>query len=323
MSHLYDINNIFEISDEKTTVSRRNFYCRNCDKKGHIYKTCSEPKISNGVIAFNIKNFKKSLTPILGKFIKKNYNDDLFLQKCESDLNNINKNIKFLMVQRKHSLGFLEFIRGKYNTNNIDSIAFLIEQMTPNEIKKIKENDFDYLWNNVWNENENNDTKNTIKNISHQKEYILSKQKFYDLKLNNLDIFTKVSPKFNFNEWGFPKGRRDPYEPDIVCAMREFEEETSFKESNYAIFDECDYIRENLKGTNGIDYAHNYFYAIMDDDANNNNNNKNNKEISNMQFMNINECLNVIRPYHNNKIKIIKNIYTIINNFINEHYFEL
>lgn len=321
MSHLYDINNVLEISENKTTVSKKNFYCRNCDRKGHTYKTCSEPKISNGIIAFNIKNFKKSLTPILGKFIKKNYNDSLFSQKNDLDLNNINKNIKFLMVQRKHSLGFLEFIRGKYNTNNIDTVIFLIEQMTLNEIKNIKENDFDYLWNNVWNENSN--TKNTIKNINHQKEYILSKQKFYDLKLNNFDIFTKISPKFSFNEWGFPKGRRDAYEPDIVCAMREFEEETSFKENNYSILDERDYIRENLKGTNGIDYAHNYFYAIMDDDSNNNNNNKNNKEISNMQFMNINECLDVIRPYHSNKIKIIKNIYAVINNFLNEHDFEL
>ena len=128
------------------------------------------------------------------------------------------------MVQRKHSLGFLEFIRGKYNVNNIETILFLIEQMTPEEINNIETHDFDYLWNNVWNDNNQNEPVN--KNINHQKEYILSKQKFYDLKLNNSDIFSQVTPKFSFNEWGFPKGRRDLYEPDMVCAMREFEEET-------------------------------------------------------------------------------------------------
>ncbi len=35
--------------------------------------------------------------------------------------------------------------------------------------------------------------------------------------------------------------------------------------------------------------------------------------------MDINECLDVIRPYHKNKIKIIKNIYLTINNFIKEY----
>ena len=193
--------------------------------------------------------------------------------------------------------------------------------MTPEEINNIETHDFDYLWNNVWNDNNQNEPVN--KNINHQKEYILSKQKFYDLKLNNSDIFSQVTPKFSFNEWGFPKGRRDLYEPDMVCAMREFEEETSFHENNYRVLEECNYVRENLKGTNGIDYAHNYFYAVMDNDINNNNNNKNNKEISNMKFMTIDECISVIRPYHTNKIKIIKNTYNTINNFLNEHNFEL
>jgi ADP-ribose pyrophosphatase YjhB (NUDIX family) len=313
MSHLYDINNVFNILENKTIVSKKNYYCNNCNKKGHIFKSCNEPKISNGIIAFNIKNFKKSLIPILEKYIKKNYNNPYFMKNNNIDYNS---DIKFLMVQRKHSLGFLEFIRGKYNINNIDTISFLIEQMTKNEINNIKQYDFDYLWNNVWNNNQNEPINN---NINYQKEYILSKQKFYNLKLNNSDIFNIIFPKFNFNEWGFPKGRRNLYEPDIVCAMREFEEETSLKENHYTVLEECNYIRENLKGTNGLDYAHNYFYAIMDNDINNNNNNKNNKEISNMQFMKIEECLNVIRPYHTNKIKIIKNIYNIINKFIQEH----
>jgi hypothetical protein len=332
MSHLYDINNIFEISeDNKLIISKKNYYCHNCNKKGHIYKTCNEPKISNGIIAFNILNFKKSLIPILEKYIKKNFCNMYYLFNDSKENNNIdlenlkyyehiNKNIKFLMVQRKHSLGFLEFIRGKYNCNDIKTIIFLIEQMTNEEIYNIKKYEFDYLWNNIWDDNNN---ENTNKNINHKKEYILSKQKFYDLKLNNFDLFDTILPKFNFNEWGFPKGRRDLYEPDMVCAMREFEEETSFKENNYTVLEECNYIRENLKGTNGIEYAHNYFYAIMDTDISNNNNNKNNKEISNMKFMSIDECLKVIRPYHYNKIKIIKNTYYIINKFMSEHDFEL
>ena len=45
--------------------------------------------------------------------------------------------IKFLMIRRKNTLGYIEFIRGRYNIDNIDGIIFLFRQMTPLEIKKI------------------------------------------------------------------------------------------------------------------------------------------------------------------------------------------
>lgn len=61
----------------------------------------------------------------------------------------------------------------------------------------------------------------------------------------------------------------------------------------------------------------------MDSDDSNNDNNKNNNEIGSMRFMNINECLNLIRPYHFNKLKIITKVYNIINMFLNEHDFEI
>ena len=93
MSHLYDINGGFEISESKTIISKKNFYCHNCNTKGHIYKSCNEPKISNGIIAFNIKNFKSSLTPILEKFIKKNRNNNYFFNKNDIDNLKINSNI--------------------------------------------------------------------------------------------------------------------------------------------------------------------------------------------------------------------------------------
>ena len=44
-----------------------------------------------------------------------------------------------------------------------------------------------------------------------------------------------------------------------------------------------------------------------------------NREIGQAKVLNLSECLEKIRPYHKNKIKIIKNIYTIINNFLLEY----
>ena len=59
-------------------------YCGNCGKYGHVYRKCLSPVMSMGVILFK----------------------------------RINKQIKYLMVQRKDTLGFVEFMRGKYNLEN-------------------------------------------------------------------------------------------------------------------------------------------------------------------------------------------------------------
>lgn len=338
----YNIKIDENIVGEKIVIPKKNYYCSNCNKKGHTFKNCNEPIISNGIIAVYIKNLDKSLIPYLENYIiknlkttnlkttnnvcrnykinKSNSNSNLTLDRLETkfatnDDNNfndptyINDNIQFLMVQRKNSLGYLEFMRGRYNVWDKKHIIHLIEQMTPEEINNICTKDFDFLWNNLWD-------LNNIKNKNHHKEYTISKQKFYDLKLNCPDIIINTKPLYHFNEWGFPKGRRELYESDLVCAIREFEEETNLDESKYIVMEKCKSIRENLIGTNGINYAHNYFLSVIDDNIELKN--EKNREIGQTKILNISECLDKIRPYHINKIKIIKTIYCIINNFLRE-----
>ena len=333
--------------NEKIIIQKKNYYCSNCNRKGHTFKNCNEPIISNGVIAIYIKNFNYELIPYLENYIVKNlrifnnsYNKktsspnykksfsssnsdsnsslNKWFEECErkktdptniENLNNINDNIQFLIVQRKHSLGYMEFMRGRYTIDNIDSLNHLIEQMSPDEINDIHNNDFDYLWNTLWD-------LNNIKNKNHHKEYIQSKQKFYQIKLNNPEIFIEIKPLYSFNEWGFPKGRRESYESDLLCAIREFEEETNLEEPIYTILEKCKSIRENLTGTNGVHYAHNYFLSVIND--NYDIKDDSNREISQTKVLNILECLDKIRPYHKNKIRIIKNIYMVINDFLQE-----
>jgi ADP-ribose pyrophosphatase YjhB (NUDIX family) len=179
--------------------------------------------------------------------------------------------------------------------------------MTQNEIIDILTKEFDLLWNDLWDEN-------NIKNKNHYKEYITSKQKFYELKLNKIDFISNLKPKYLFNEWGFPKGRRELYESDIICAIREFEEETNIKENMYNLLESCNKIKENLIGTNGINYLHNYYLAILNSEKIKNIDSKN-KEIGNIKIMSFNECIEAVRPYHTNKIKIIK----LLNELINEY----
>lgn len=343
----YNVN-IDEINnnDEKIIIQKKNYYCSNCNRKGHTFKNCNEPIISNGIIAIYIKNFNTELLPYLENYIIKNlrifnnsYNKrtsspnykksissnnsdsnsslNKWFEECErkkldsqENLDNINDNIQFLIVQRKHSLGYMEFMRGRYSIDNIDTLIHLVEQMSPIEISDILKKDFDNLWNTLWD-------LNNIKNKNHHKEYVQSKQKFYQIKLNYPNIFAEIKPLYNYNEWGFPKGRRESYESDLVCAIREFEEETGLDETNYNVLEKCKSIRENLTGTNGVHYAHNYFLSIIND--NTDNKDETNREIGQTKVLNIIQCLDKIRPYHKNKIRIIKHIYMVINDFLQEY----
>lgn len=309
--------------EEKIIIHKKNYYCSNCNKKGHTFKNCLDAIISNGIIGIYIENFDKNLIPLLEAYIVDNLkifnkysnvtkNKNNFWLDNSSKLNDydLNNDIKFLMIQRKNSLGYLEFIRGRYNLNQINTLTHLLEQMAAEEINDIITKDFDFLWNNLWD-------KNNIRNKNHHKEYIVSKQKFYELKMNHIDLIKKTKILFSFNEWGFPKGRRESYESDIICAVREFEEETCYNENKYTILEQCKSIRENLVGTNGINYAHNYYLTILLEK--NECYDKSNREIGNVKIMNINDCIDVIRPYHKNKIKIMKHVYNVINDFIKEY----
>jgi 8-oxo-dGTP pyrophosphatase MutT (NUDIX family) len=297
---------------EKTITIKKNFYCTNCNKKGHVYKNCLEPIISNGIIGIYIDNFDLENFDNLEKYISLNLYPSLRLKKNINieykNLYNENPNIKFLMIQRKNSLGYLEFIRGRYDETNDQNINYIFEQMTQNEIHDILTKDFDFLWNELWD-------VNNIKNKNHYKEYMTSRQKFYELKLNKSDIINNLKPKYLYNEWGFPKGRRELYESDIICAIREFEEETNIKENMYNLLESCSKIKENLVGTNGINYLHNYFLAILNTDKINNIDSTN-REIGNIKVMSYNECIENIRPYHVNKLKIINVLYELVSDFL-------
>ena len=292
-------------------------YCINCNKYGHVQKKCELPTISNGIISIYINNFDEINKKKLDIYISENIGKiDIVNEINNIKLDEINENIKILMIQRKHSLGYIEFIRGRYNEKKLNndnaycnnfypSINYLIEQMNEDEITNINTKNFDELWINLWNNNNN----------KYFNEYTSSKHKFDEIKLN-FNALEFAQSKYFFNEWGFPKGRRNQYETDLVCALREFEEETNINENKIYMFDNCDHIRETMVGTNGITYIHNYFLALLNDDkiiVHKNN------EIGDIKIMNIRECINVIRPYHLEKIKIIKIVYCLINNFLNNN----
>lgn len=275
-----------------------------------LYSDVSEKFISYGIICFNIS---KSLN-ITNKNIE-NYFYNKFHDISEYNYSNLNNiklipkfydNIKILMIKRKYSLNYIEFIRGKYNGTEYNKLFTL---MSKDEIIKIKSNTFELLWNDLW--------KETSQNKIYQKEYNLSKIKFTQLQnvINELD--TNIT-EYTDPEWGFPKGKKNSYEKNINCAIREFNEETNIIiDNNIHILERVNCIEDSFIGTNMKNYKSIYYLAHSNienqlDDMNYLQIN----EVGDIHWFTIPEALAVMRPYNNSMIKIIHQIYFFIINLI-------
>jgi ADP-ribose pyrophosphatase YjhB (NUDIX family) len=164
---------------------------------------------------------------------------------------------KVLLIRRKDSLSYVEFIRGKYKPTDPMYIHSLIRRMTKEEITKILTKTFYELWTEMW----------SSKTISdHQYEYDKSSLRFEKCKeevrkyiKKNYDKFLKIEP-----EWTFPKGRPLKSEKHIDCAFREFEEETGIKKERLKIIS-LETFTEIYTGTNGILYKNIYLIGKVNE----------------------------------------------------------
>jgi 8-oxo-dGTP pyrophosphatase MutT (NUDIX family) len=272
-----------EVIDKK--IYSRTQSCRNCGVNGHLYKDCPHPIISLGIICYKI--------------------DD-------------NNNIKYLMIQRKDSLSFMEFVRGKYDVNDLIYLKKLLSAMTLNEKNMILKKNFDEIWNYVWCQSLNS-------NIKYTKEYIDSKQKYDYIMINStfINIINNLIKNTSIceQEWGFPKGRRKLKESDLNCAIREFCEETRLLPDDIIINNDIIPFEEIFFGTNNILYKHSYYIAKL---------NKTDstlsldpkcldqiREVRALQWFSYDEVLLHIKKHNVERIEIFKQVNLIINELNN------
>lgn len=256
-------------------------FCNNCGKNGHLFHNCRQPITSIGIIAFR---------PSI-------------------------KGVQFLMIRRKDSLGFVDFMRGKYPLNNENYIKTIINEMTIDEKKRLCSQDFNKLWKNLWGE---------FIGIQYRGEEKISKEKFYALKEGikvnnkeyNLDSLVKNSTKnWVDTEWGFPKGRRNYQEKDLTCALREFEEETGYNKSGVKIIQNILPYEEIFTGSNMKSYKHKYYLAYMKIENTESISDFQKTEVSKLDWLTYEECLSAIRPYNLEKREIINKVNTILQEY--------
>ena len=298
-------------------MKTNNNYCNNCGKYGHKYKDCSQSIISLGIICFKYDIPNLQSNKILNYIDNKYINIDDFNFENLNTITKINffKNkIKFLLIRRKHTLNYIEFLRGKYNKNDLNKLNYMFNLMTNQEIKKIKNNTFEFLWNKLWNK--------TSKLKKYQKEFKQSQIKFNYLKKSGiLKDLTSIISNYNVPEWGFPKGRRNNYEKNIDCALREFQEETNICINKNNILTNLDCIQEDYIGTNGLNYKHIYYLSLYNDNQNIYKDNKiqnyENHEIGDIGWYTWEEALKLIRPYYKEKIDLLNKIFLFSMNIYN------
>ena len=222
---------------------------------------------------------------------------------------------KVCLVQRRNTIGLIEFIRGKYEIENTNYIIKLFNMMTFDEKRMFREYDsFDMLR-----------TLIGLKREFHYRgEYNDAKTKFNTLRddINGNQIHAlldKSYTKWSSPEWGLPKGRRSNKEYDIECSIREFVEETGIKYRNINVYRNIKPLEEIYKGINGVVYKHTYFIADIKDTIESHENityieqgGYLNSEISNVKFFNLTECQKIIRPYYLSKLNVIKKGFQII-----------
>jgi 8-oxo-dGTP pyrophosphatase MutT (NUDIX family) len=193
-----------------------------------------------------------------------------------------NNKREYLMIRRNTSFGYMDIIKKK-KIYDLETIQNIINELTIYEKEYIIEKHSQEKKDNL-----NNDTQiNFIETVENA---------LYNSNTSWLEP-----------EWGFPKGKRNPGERDLDCAIREFTEETGYSFNDIHLIENVLPYEEIFVGSNNKLYKQKYYLAF----------NSNNidildkyqrSEVSKIDWLSLDDCIKTIRDYNIEKINLIKSI---------------
>jgi len=261
----------------------KNNICNNCGKQGHQFYQCKLPITSYGVIVFRTS---------------------------------AEYGLQYLMIRRKNSFGYADFIRGKYMLNNVEHLQGLFDEMSIEEKEKIRTSTFGDLWNSMWWASGHNNSQYRVEEHASEKKFDMLKAGITDgdetISIDTLLERSKTN--WTDTEWEFPKGKRNFQEKDLDCALREFEEETGIQSSSIKIVENLIPFEEMFLGSNHKSYKYKYFLGYTEfksDDLNN----YQQSEVSKLDWKTLDECLSCIRTYSLEKKRLITNINKVLQEY--------
>jgi len=250
-------------------------YCNNCGGKGHLFRMCKDPVLSCGIVLIDSR-----MLPV------------------KPDMINV------LMIRRKDSMSFTEFIRGKYDVHDKEYIKTLIKNMTLKEQALIATEPFEVLWKMLWGDERSSP------------DFLAYRDRFN--QLDRMALMKENLSEYTEPEWGFPKGRRMRGETDQACAIREFTEETNIPRDAYVILNNI-VLEETFLGLNNIRYRHIYFVALTVRPDLINLKQKftpmQRREISGIMWKSLAEADLTVRPHYNQRVQMLHQLRSILETF--------
>ena len=259
--------------------------CNNCGKQGHLFQDCKMPIISIGIILVR---------------------------------NNTEGELEYLMIRRKDSFGYSDFMRGKYQLQNEEYLLNIINEMTDDEKSIIVNGTPDMnpssensslagspVSNSPFGKTEDSILRkwNTIRNgiVIHENE-----------SYNLATLVERSTTNWKETEWGFPKGRRNAQERDLECGLREFEEETGYSRRHIHLIENVTPYEEIFSGSNYKSYKHKYYLAYMKEQIDILDEFQE-SEVSKIEWKSYQDAISSIRSYNLEKIKMLTRVNKCLN----------
>nr|SMH63232.1 mRNA-decapping protein g5R [Faustovirus] len=133
---------------------------------------------------------------------------------------------ELLMVCKRNTYNFVQFVHGSYDPNDSNSVLKLLNGMTRDEKLDILSGNFQQIWYRIW--------LNTPVNSA----YYPARNKYTVLWNETGGKLRALIDRSNNSRliWELPKGRKKAFsESDLSCAIREFNEETGLSRGSYQL----------------------------------------------------------------------------------------
>lgn len=171
--------------------------------------------------------------------------------------NNETGNYEVLMIKKRATYAFVDFIRGRYDPMKHYDLEFMFSGMTINEKILIRTKDFQTVWMCCYGKEPSKNSDKVLYSKSLKKFNQLCEHRGGEFLLDLLNRSTNSDLL-----WEIPKGRIGKNESPLDSAIREFEEETGINKSMYQLlFDEGTV--EYTFADGGVKYKYIYYMALL------------------------------------------------------------
>lgn len=136
-----------------------------------------------------------------------------------------------LMVRKRYSYAFIEFVYGRYSRKVLRSVITLIEEMSIEERLDVYSLNFDLMWFRVWLDRR---AEPGLRPCYEKKQARFARTWMRD-DGRFLRALLEQAQGRGRSGWELPRGHAAPGEDALACAQRECEEETGVSSKRYRI----------------------------------------------------------------------------------------